>query len=153
MTTFDPSQIFVLGGYEIYERHADDFGVIRIEMPPYVTLGDETGFVVTVGNRGYNTAPVPAVKARVMDGAVCLTDVEMEMPGISSLADGETIECLGRLKFDCADMYRKNLRFQTFRLGRQKFYIESWEQCRSGGFPCRYRWDACGIGYSSHAGQ
>lgn len=113
VTTFDPSQIFVLGGYEIYERHADDFGVIRIEMPPYVTLGDETGFVVTVGNRGYNTAPVPAVKARVMDGAVCLTDVEMEMPGISSLADGETIECLGRLKFDCADMYRKNLTLEV----------------------------------------
>lgn len=101
-------QVFVLGGYGIYESVANDLAVVRPAMAStYVRLGEEAGFSVMVQNLGTETAHTPVLKAEMYEDNRLVRQLDMDYtPAV--LAENEKAEYTGRLFFDGMDHVGKD---------------------------------------------
>lgn len=104
-------QVFVLGGYEIYETVANDLAVLRPSVPAYVRLGEEMTFGATVQNCGTQAASAPELKAEVYDEEGLVMTPELTFTP-ATLAENEKAEYTGTLNFDRIEQAGKDYSLQ-----------------------------------------
>lgn len=103
-----PGQVFILGGYAVYESVANDLAVVRAaNAPSYMRLGEETPVTVMVQNQGTETAQAPELKAELFDGEQSLQQLKLNYTP-ATLAENEKAEYTGTLLFNCIDQAGKD---------------------------------------------
>lgn len=103
-----PGQVFILGGYDVYESVANDLAVVRsATVPAYVRLGEETPVSVMVQNRGTQAAQTPELKAGMFDGDEAVSTLKLDYTP-ATLAENEKAEYTGKLLFNGIDQAGKD---------------------------------------------
>lgn len=92
-------QIFVLGGYEIYESAANDLALLRPSVPAYIRLGEEAPFGVSVQNCGTQSATAPVLKTELYDETGLVMNPELSFSPVT-LAENEKTDYTGVFNFD-----------------------------------------------------